>query len=76
MTSAYFAPLVLLPTIITKPGVYETRAGEKVQILVCRRDGFGCFGIYSSGIHERFHQSGRIFATSESTNDIVKLFET
>ena len=34
---------------------------------------FNCVGQYaSSGIAERWHKTGRIMATSETANDIVK----
>jgi len=73
MTSAYFAPLVLLPTVIDGPGVYETRAGETVVIHDSSpRHCFGCCGTYASGVAESWHRSGRVFASRETQNDIVK----
>ncbi len=75
MSKGYFAPLVLLPVIITKPGFYQTRGGEKVRITkVSERHDFHCFGYYTNSCADTdcWHKSGRIFATSETANDIVK----
>lgn len=73
MTTAYFAPLVTLPVIITEPGGYFTRNGEKVSVTsVSTQHDFGCGGHYGNGTHERWHKSGRIFAGSLSANDIVR----
>lgn len=72
MSTGYFAPLVTLPVIITEPGAYFTRYGEKVSITsVSNRHDFGCYGHYPDGTHERWHKSGRIFAGSLSENDIL-----
>lgn len=73
MSSAYFAPLVLLPVIVTEPGRYQTRRGESVVIeSVSRRHDFRCVGYYGEDILEGWHKSGRVLATSETDNDIVK----
>lgn len=72
MSSAYFAPLVLAPTLITEPGQYLTRGGETVTIdRTSARHDFGCVGSYASGQTERWHRSGRLFAGVHSQNDIV-----
>jgi hypothetical protein len=73
MGSAYFAPLVLLPTIITKPGKYRTRNGETVTIeSVSSQHDYNCVGAYDRhGIREGWHKSGRIMATSKTLNDII-----
>lgn len=69
---AYFAPLVTKPVIITGPGQYKTRNGDIVTIhKVSRAHDFGCGGHYSDDTYDSWHKSGRIFATSESQNDIV-----
>lgn len=76
----YFAPLVVLPRIVTEPGPYVTRQGEEVAVESIREAidgsrlwwGFGCRGEYSNGIAESWHTSGRIRATSETANDIVR----
>ncbi len=73
MTSAYFAPLVLFPAIITGPGRYLTRCGEAVEIVkASQRHEFGCHGTYSNGIADKWHRSGRLFAGMLSPNDIVR----
>lgn len=73
MSSAYFAPLVTKPIVITQPGQYITRGGETVTVTAASwRHDFGCVGTYSDGVAERWHRSGRILATRETRNDIVK----
>jgi hypothetical protein len=73
MAASYFAPLVTKPAIITSPGDYVTRGGEIVTIKqVSKRHDFGCCGAYASGAAERWHKSGRIMATSETGNDILR----
>jgi hypothetical protein len=73
MNSAYYAPLVLLPAIVTEPGSYLTRCGETVTVTaVSIRHDHGCKGTYSNGVSEGWHKSGRIFAGQETANDIVK----
>jgi len=71
--SAYFAPIVSRPTVITAPGEYTTRSGERVTVTkTSRLNDFDCFGVYAdSGIAERWHRSGRLYAGVESRNDIV-----
>lgn len=72
MSSAYFWPLVLLPTVIDRPGAYLTRSGETVQVAtVSHGQNFRCRGEYACGISEGWHRSGRIFAGVISQNDIV-----
>lgn len=61
-TTAYFAPLIALPTLISK--VVSVSA-------VSDHHDFGCIGTYHNGIRESWHRSGRILATSETANDIV-----
>jgi hypothetical protein len=71
--AAYFAPLVVLPTIIVEPGSYVTRSGEVVSVsAVSRGYGFTCDGLYPNGVRERWHRSGRISASRETANDIVR----
>lgn len=73
MTSAYFAPLVLKPVIVTEPGQYRTRCGEVVTVTqVSARHDFGCRGTYPHGTPEAWHRSGRLYATSECANDIME----
>lgn len=72
MTSAYFAPLVLLERVITEPGRYLTRSGEGVTITATSaKHDFGNRGFYDSGQADGWHHSGRIYATRETPNDIV-----
>lgn len=72
MSLAYFAPFVTLPVIITGPGYYVTRSGERVHVSrVSHRHDFGCAGIYPSGQYENWHKSGRLYAGRECANDIV-----
>lgn len=72
MSSAYFAPLVLLPTIIIAPGRYKTRRGDTVAIShASKRHDFGCAGTYADGVREAWHRSGRLLAARETPNDIV-----
>lgn len=69
---SYFAALVTKPTIIVKPGKYQTRCGEivKVEIASARHE-FGCVGVYANGVREVWHKTGRLYATRECANDIV-----
>jgi hypothetical protein len=77
MSSAYFAPLVILPAIITGPGRYRTRCGETVTIEVAsQRHAFACRGRYPNAIEERWHRSGRLYATRPCANDIVEAVAT
>lgn len=72
MASAYFAPLVLLPTVIDGAGKYVTRCGESAEIAQSsHKHDFGCIGTYSNGTTERWHKSGRLFASRETANDVV-----
>lgn len=77
MSSGYFAPLVTRPDIVTEPGEYVTRKGERVVVTkVSTHHDFDCFGSYvDCGTLERWHKSGRILATSETLNDIVRLIK-
>lgn len=73
MTSAYFASLVTLPVVITDAGEYVTRSGETVTIhTVSSKHEFGCYGMYSDGVVEHWHRSGRISASYITNNDIVR----
>jgi hypothetical protein len=72
VNSAYFAPLVILPTLIDGPGAYLTRCGEVVEIhLASNQHRFACHGVYPNGVADSWHRSGRLFAGRETTNDIV-----
>lgn len=72
MSSAYFAPLVTLPSIIVQPGRYRTRSGDIVTLdAVSIRHDFGCVGSYPNGVRDAWHKSGRLYATGECRNDIV-----
>lgn len=76
MTSSYFAPLVLLPTVITRTGKYLTRAGEVVTIdVISTRHDLGCVGYYADGTSEQWHRSGRLYASTECSNDILSKME-
>ncbi|MBW4656636.1 MAG: hypothetical protein KME20_26870 [Kaiparowitsia implicata GSE-PSE-MK54-09C] len=71
-SKAYFASLVLLPTIVTGPGNYVTRAGEIVTIETSTRwRDFACRGTYPNGVADGWHRSGRLYAGIECANDIV-----
>jgi hypothetical protein len=72
--STYFVPLFNLPTVILAPGPYLTRCGEVVLVtVVSPRHDFGCcHGVYPNGVAERWHRSGRIMASRETENDIVR----
>lgn len=72
--SMYYLPLITLPALIEAPGEYLTRDGELVVIeKVSSKLGDTCAGYYkASGIPERWHKTGRILASSETPNDIVK----
>jgi hypothetical protein len=68
----YFAPLVPLPRIIEAPGLYRTRAGELVTIeAASSRHRFECRGTYQGGMAEAWHPSGRLYASTETANDII-----
>ncbi len=72
--SVYFIPLFSLPVIINEPGEYLTRGGDRVTIdRASTRHEFGCVGSYvACGTAEKWHMSGRILATSQTQNDIVR----
>ena len=72
--SIYFIPLFTLPVIINEPGEYITRGGDRVTIdRASTRHDFGCVGSYvACGTAEKWHLSGRILATSETRNDVVR----
>lgn len=74
MMSAYFAALVTLPVVINDTGEYITRSGERVSVhRASAHHDFGCSGEYlACGTAERWHKSGRINATSQTNNDIVR----
>ena len=73
MSNTYFIPLFFIPVIIDAPGEYITRCGEVVQVTQSsHRHNFGCIGTYSNNVREKWHKSGRIFATQESANDVVR----
>jgi len=79
MSSAYYAPLVTMPTVIDGPGRYVTRCGETVVIdktpeagpWVLRPHAHDCHGNYSTGQRDHWHRTGRIFAGQLCNNDIV-----
>lgn len=75
MTHAYFAPLVLLPIVVTEPGKYITRCGDTVLIeQTSGRHDFGNRGFYDATgerITDSWHRSGRVNASRESNNDLV-----
>lgn len=69
---SYFTAFITLPTIITEPGRYLTRSGEKVNIFQANtKHVFGCIGKYPEGIEDRWHKSGRLYAHTLSPNDII-----
>ena len=71
--SAYFASMVTLPIIIAGPGQYVTRGGEPVTIeRASTTHGFNCYGVYANGVRDSWHRSGRLYAGTESRNDIVR----
>lgn len=76
MSIQWFASLVPLPTVITKPGVYLTRIGEAVTITVAsEKQDFGCLGEYLNGGTDRWHKSGRLYFGQQSGNDIVRALD-
>lgn len=77
MSSAYFAPLVLEPIIITTPGKYRTRSGAVITVdSVSKGHDFECRGTYPNGIPEGWHRSGRLYAGVASANDVIELVTT
>lgn len=78
MSSAYFAPLVTLPVVIAEAGDYVTRIGQRVTVEhVSTKHDFGCTGYYHDAdwTREKWHKSGRIFATCVSHCDVVGRWE-
>lgn len=72
---AWSTSFILLPTIITEPGDYITRCGERVTIYTTAaqtRAPFNCYGHYSNGTVETWHKSGRLYFGQECANDIVR----
>lgn len=73
MRSNYFAPLIPLPVIIDEPGAYVARKGERVTVsLASAEHAFSCHGNYSGGVYETWHKSGRLHASTETENDIIR----
>nr|WP_234288202.1 hypothetical protein [Pseudomonas fluorescens] len=74
--SVYLWPLVTLPAVITEPGAYITRGGERVTVVsATQRHSFDCNGFYgedSAAIAESWHRSGRLYSNVECINDIVQ----
>lgn len=72
--SEYFVPLVSLPLVIDGAGEYLTRGGDQVTIKrASTRHDFECTGDYvECGTADHWHKSGRILATTETRNDIVR----
>ncbi len=79
------AELVSLPTVITAPGRYRTRAGEIVTIDRVGRPEHLSFadvdpragladGHYPNGVTEVWDVSGRLLPFSQSDNDIIHRF--
>lgn len=76
MSSAAYAGLVTLPVVITEPGDYITRSGERVTITrvsgVSDRHDHGCWGRYlPDGPDDSWHKSGRLYFSMTSGNDII-----
>ena len=71
--SLYCYPLMFLPTVITGPGEYLTRSGERVTVeQASTKHKFDCVGFYNdSKIAECWHHSGRILAGTTTDNDVV-----
>lgn len=72
--SAYYVPLISLPDLVIAPADYLTRGGDLVTIVkVSSKHDHECAGFYTaSGTTERWHKSGRILASSETRNDIIR----
>lgn len=73
MSSAAYAGLVTKPVVITEPGDYLTRCGERVTITrASDRHDHGCHGRYlPNGPDDRWHKSGRLYFGMTSDNDII-----
>ena len=73
MKSARYSAFIGLDVVIDAPGKYLTRCGEVVEIAKASiRYEFGCFGVYSNKVKERWRKSGRLYFGSECPNDIVR----
>ena len=71
--NAWMARFVTMPTIITGPGQYVTRGGERVTIhQASSNHDFGCLGSYSNGIRDGWHKCGRLNFGQLSNNDIIE----
>lgn len=74
MKFANFVPLVSLPNVITGAGSYITGGGELATVEeASKKQDFGCRGAYATGQAEGWHRSGRLFASRETNNDIVRV---
>lgn len=75
LSACGFASFVTLPVVITEPGEYLTRSGERVTVeQSSQRHEFGCKGFYGSAetkIAESWHRSGRLLFGKQTQNDIV-----
>jgi hypothetical protein len=60
------------PNIITEPGTYETRKGERVEIIALVGGIFCCHGTYSNGVADKWSKSGHIYFVTECDNDIIR----
>ena len=72
--AAWSTAFILLPTIITEPGDYITRKGERVTVYTTAAQTvrpFNCYGNYSDGTQEAWHRTGRLYFGQECDNDIV-----
>jgi hypothetical protein len=68
------ANYVVLPTIVTGPGEYVTRCGERVtinEVRPGRGEPYAAQGVYANGVEEAWDVSGRLYPTILSNNDIV-----
>ena len=68
--------LIILPTVIDKPGLYVTRINEVVEIESVGKNAYGARGRYSNGVYESWDISGRILPYSKTDNDIVRKYES
>lgn len=65
--------LMLLPVVVTRPGLYRTRAGAVVKIhSITERGTFRCHGEHDCGTPDRWSPSGRLFASLLSDHDLVQ----
>jgi hypothetical protein len=74
MTSTYYVQLITLAVVIDGPGEYLTRCGDRVTIATTSTGhDLGNRGSYAEcGTRESWHRSGRISASRETSNDIVR----